>query len=196
MAELSTLLEKEASAEIETILSEARERASEIVAKAESEAQALLAARKRSVASQHEATMVRARSAAQLEASSLRLNAQHDGVQGVFTAARQQIDKLITDPAVYAPIFGKLLDQVLAGAGQQPLEALEVAPQDVDLAKQALQSAGVDLAVEAVDDVSGGVRVRTKNRSRIESTLYSRLEALSGDLASEVSAALFGAEAG
>ncbi len=196
MADLSTLLEKEASAEIETILSEAQQRASEIVAKAEGEAQAVLAARKRSVATQHEATLVRARSAAQLEASSLRLNAQHDGVQSVFTAARQQIDKLKDDPAAYAPIFRKLLDDVLKGAGQQELEALEVAPGDVELAKKALESAGVKLPVEAVDDVSGGVRVRTINRSRIESTLYSRLDALSGELASEVSAALFSAKAG
>ena len=196
MADLSTLLEKEASAEIETVLSEAQKRASEIVAKAESEAQALLAARQRSVATQHEATLVRARSAAQLEASSLRLNAQHDGVQSVFSAAKQQIDEIKDDPAVYTPIFRNLLNQVLAGAGQQTLEAIEVAPSDVELAKQSLESAGVNLPVEAVDDVSAGVRVRTSNRSRIESTLYSRLEALSGELASEVSAALFGAKAG
>lgn len=196
MADLSTLLEKEASAEIETVLSEAQKRASEIVATAESEAQALLAARKRSVATQHEATLVRARSAAQLEASSLRLKAQHEGVQSVFSAAKQKIDEIKDDPAAYAPIFRKLLDQVLHGAGQQQLEAVEVSSGDVQLAKEALEKAGVNLPVEAVNDVSAGVRVRTSNRSRIESTLYSRLEALSGELASEVSAALFSAKAG
>ena len=45
MANLSALLEREASAEIETILSEARARASEIVAKAEDDAKATAASR-------------------------------------------------------------------------------------------------------------------------------------------------------
>jgi F0F1-type ATP synthase membrane subunit b/b' len=42
MSDLSALLDREASAEIETLLSEARQRASEIVAEATAEAEQLL----------------------------------------------------------------------------------------------------------------------------------------------------------
>ncbi len=196
MADLSALLDKEASAEIETVLSEAQARASEIVAEATSEAEALLASRRRSAEAQREATLVRARSAAQLEAASLRLKAQHAGVENVFTAARQKIADLAKNPSDYAPIFASLFKAALEGAGNQPLEAVVVNPADGELAEKALKDAGVSAKVETSDDVKAGVRLRTGNRSVIESTLFGRLEALQGELASEVSTALFGAKAG
>jgi vacuolar-type H+-ATPase subunit E/Vma4 len=196
VADLSALLEKEASTEIETILSEARKRASEIVANAKSEAQTLEANRARAVKGMGEATLVRAKSAAQLEASSLRLNAQHDGVQGVFDNARAKLDQLVSDPTGYVPVFTKLLSEAVAGAGSQTPLAVVVAPQDRAMAEEAVKSAGLNVAVETADDVKGGVRIRTANRSVIENTLYGRLDALRNELASEVSTALFGAKAG
>lgn len=195
MADLSALLDKEASAEIETVLSEAQARASEIVAEATSEAEALLASRRRAADAQREATLVRARSAAQLEAASLRLKAQHAGVENVFTAARQKIADLAKNPAEYAPLFKQLLKAALEGAGNQSLEAVVVNPADSELAAEALKEAGVTAPVETSEDVTTGVRLRTDNRSVIESTLLGRLEALQGELASEVSTALFGAKA-
>lgn len=196
MADLSALLEKEASTEIEAILSEARDRASELTARATSEAASLEMARSRAVKAQREALMVRARSAAQLEASSLRLTAQHDGVQAVFEAARAKVDELVNDRQGYSAVFGKLLTEAIAGAAGQPLQALVVSPSDADLARQAAAAAGLDLPVETDEEVAGGVRLRTANHSVIENTLYGRLDALRGELASEVSAALFGAKAG
>ncbi|MBW7915175.1 MAG: V-type ATP synthase subunit E [Trueperaceae bacterium] len=196
MADLSALLEKEASTEIEAILSEARQRASEIAVGASSEAQALEATRARAVKSQSEALLVRAKSAAQLEASSLRLTAQHDAVQGVFAAVSAQVDELLADPARYPAVFAKLLAEAVAGAGGQALQALVVGRGDEALAEKAVADAGLGLPVETADDVRGGVRLRTVNHSVIENTLHGRLEALRGELASEVSAALFGAKAG
>lgn len=195
MSDLAALLDKEASAEIETVLSEAQARASEIVAEATSEAEALLASRRRAADAQREATLVRARSAAQLEAASLRLKAQHAGVENVFTAARQKIADLAKNPAEYAPLFKQLLKAALEGAGNQSLEAVVVNPADSELAAEALKEAGVTAPVETSEDVTTGVRLRTDNRSVIESTLLGRLEALQGELASEVSTALFGAKA-
>jgi len=195
VADLSALLDKEASAEIETVLSEAQSRASEIVAQATSEAEALLASRQRATQAQREATLVRARSAAQLEASSLRLKAQHAGVESVFAAAQEKIAALVQDRAAYAPVFEKLVKGVLAAAAGQQVEKIVVNPADRELAEKALEGAGVTPVVEASDDVRGGVRLLTGNRSVIESTLFGRLEALKGELASEVSTALFGAKA-
>jgi V/A-type H+/Na+-transporting ATPase subunit E len=195
VADLSTLLEKEASAEIEAILSEARERASEILAEARSEADTLVSARERAAKAQREAALVRARSAAQLEASSLRLNAQHDGVQSVFEAVRSKLDALLGDAGAYAPVFATLLSQALEGVGGQEIEAVQVAAGDREMAEKAAREAGVTAPVETVDDIRGGVRLRTRSRSIVENTLYGRLEALQGELASEVSQALFQTEA-
>ncbi|HRQ10388.1 MAG: V-type ATP synthase subunit E [Truepera sp.] len=196
MAELSALLEQEASSEIETIISEAQSRASEMIANAKTEVETLTASHARAAKAQGEAALVRAKSAAQLEASALRLRAQHDGVESVFAAARDKLDKLLSDPEEYAPVFSKLLSEAVAAAGTQSLQAVIVGPQDRELAEKAVAAAGLTVPVETAADVKGGMRLRTANRSVIANTLYGRLEALRGELASEVSTALFGAKAG
>ncbi|HRN18023.1 MAG TPA: V-type ATP synthase subunit E [Trueperaceae bacterium] len=196
MAELSALLEQEASSEIETIISEAQSRASEMIANAKTEVETLTASHARAAKAQGETALVRAKSAAQLEASALRLRAQHDGVESVFAAARDKLDKLLSDPEEYAPVFSKLLSEAVAAAGTQSLQAVIVGPQDRELAEKAVAAAGLTVPVETAADVKGGMRLRTANRSVIANTLYGRLEALRGELASEVSTALFGAKAG
>ncbi len=196
MADLSALLEKEASTEIEAIRSEAQGRASEIVAGARAEAESIEAARARASKAQGEAMLVRAKSAAQLEAASLRLKAQYEGVESVFAAAKAKLDTLLADEAAYAPVFGKLLAEALAGAGTQTVKSVVVAARDRALAEKAVTAAGLTAPVEVAEDVKGGVRLRTVDNSIIENTLHGRLDALRGELASEVSAALFGAKAG
>ena len=195
MAELSSLLEKEASTEIEAIALEGKKRAEEILSTARTEAESVIAARTRAVKAQREAALVRARSAAQLEASSLKLRSQHDGVQSVFAQARERIAELIADRKSYEAVFAKLLDEAVVGLAGTGIEAVEVAPDDVDLATKSVEKAGLGVTVTANESVHGGVRLRTANRSAIENTLYGRLEALEGELAAEVSKALFGAKA-
>src|SRR5690554_2817098 len=116
MADLSTLLAKEASNEIEAILSEANERAAQITAAARSEAEALVAEKERRAKAQREASLVRARSAAQLEAAAIRLRAQHEGVKAVFDDVRRQLDELVNDQGRYPAVFEKLLDEALEAA--------------------------------------------------------------------------------
>src|SRR5690606_25126106 len=195
MADLSTLLAKEASNEIEAILSEANERAAQITAAARSEAEAIVSERERRAKAQREAGLVRARSAAQLEASAIRLRAQHEGVRSVFEDARRQVDALVADHGRYPAVFEKLLGEALAAAREVGVSAVEVAPADVELARQELSRQGVNAEVRAADDVKGGVRVRPTRRSAVENTLYDRLETMAGELAAEVSQVLFGAKA-
>src|SRR5690606_5694539 len=171
VADLSTLLEKEASTEIEAIVAKAQARAAEILEAARVEAEAIVSSRERSVKAQREAGLVRARSAAQLEASALKLRAQHAGVEKVFAGVRQRLAELVADPQRYEPVFGKLLSEALAAVGKESVATVEVAASDVALAERALAADGVRAKVEAVTDVSGGVRVRTKSRSAIENTL-------------------------
>ena len=195
MADLSALLDKEASAEIEALLSEARARASEIVAKAKEEAERLSAQQKRSAASQREASLVRAQSSAQLEASSMRLNAQHDAVENVMAAARDSIDKLI-DSKDYETVFEKLLEEALDDVGGKGnVDALLVGPSDKALAEKVAGKHGLKGKLETSEAVKGGVRLRqTGGNVAVENTLYGRLDALQDDLAAEVSAVLFGSE--
>ena len=195
MAELSSLLEKEASTEIDAIVAEGKKRAEEILSTARAEAEGVLASRARAVKAQREAGLIRARSAAQLEASSLKLRSQHEGVQSVFAKAQERIVALQGDKQAYAGVFDKLLDEAIKGLGGADVEAIQVAPDDVEMAKAAAAKVGLTAAVVGSDAVRGGVRLVTASRSAIENTLFGRLSALEGELAAEVSKALFGAKA-
>jgi len=194
VAELAALLEKEASAEIEAILEKAHERAAEITAEAKKEADAFLAKRLRLAKAQHEAALVRAESGAQLEASSLKLTAQHRAVEAVFEAVRAEIEMLVTDTTAYQPILKKLLREALEGFGGETSQvtAVLVNPEEEELAARAAADFGLTDKVRADTSVRGGVRLRGDRNITLENTLFERLETLHGDLAAEVSRVLFG----
>ena len=161
MANLSALLEKEASAEIEAILSEARARASELVAKARTEADAGVAQQERSAKAQYDAALVRSSSGAQLEASSLKLRAQHGAVERVFAAAKTSLEALTQDKAAYGDVLNKLLTQAVEGlGGAAKVAAVVVNPADQTAAEKAAAAHGLAGKVETSDAVRGGVRVR------------------------------------
>lgn len=194
MSNLSALLEHEAGAEIEAILSEARQRASEIVAKAETDAKAATAQRERLSQSQGEAARVRAQSAAQLEASSLKLRAQHGMVGNVFESAEAELRKLSKDKKRYSPILAALLGEAIdALGGKDHVGKVIVNPADEQTGKEAAQKLGLEDKVETSESVEGGVRVKGTSSVTIENTLFDRLQAAREDLASEVSQ-LLGAE--
>ena len=196
MANLSTLLEKEASAEIEAILSEARERASEIVAQAKEDAEATTAQQKRTAQTQYDAALVRARSSAQLEASSLKLRAQHEAVEEVFAAAHDSLESLTKkkDNATYAGILEGLLVEALDGiGGAENAAAVVVNPEDKETGEKVAAKHNLKGKVETDEAIAGGVRVRSKSGNvRLENTLYGRLESAREELTSEVSKILFG----
>jgi len=195
VADLAALLDREATAEIEEILSEARSRASEIIAAAEEEANALLSSRRRTAESQREAALVRARSAAQLEASSLTLRAQHKAIEDVFEEVERQIDEVVAKPG-FSDIFARLLDEAVRSGGipADQIESVSVNPSHVELAREQVAKAGLSADVVGDPAVRGGVRVRSRSNVVVENTLYERLEALQGDLASEVAQVLLSKE--
>jgi vacuolar-type H+-ATPase subunit E/Vma4 len=190
VADLTALLEREASAEIDAILSEARERAAEIVALAEREAEARAAARERSVSSERDAMLVRSRSAAQLDAAAVTLRARHAVVEAVFAEARERLVALSQEPKAYEPVLTALLQEAVDALGTDAIERVEVAAGDVALARRITKAAGIRAAVEA-GDVEGGVRVRSRRGSSIENTLSARLEATRDESSSLVAQILF-----
>ena len=195
MANLSTLLEKEASAEIEAILSEARERASEIVAQAKEDAEATTAQQKRTAETQYDAALVRARSSAQLEASSLKLRAQHQAVEEVFEDAHDSLESLVKDKGErYTDILEGLLAEAVEGiGGAENVGAVLVNPEDKEVAEKVAAKHDLKGKLETDEEIVGGVRVRgAGGHMRLENTLYGRLESAREELTSEVSKVLFG----
>jgi V/A-type H+-transporting ATPase subunit E len=195
VADLAALLDREASAEIEGILSEARERASEVVSAAKEETDALLASRRRSAEAQYQAALVRARSAAQLESSSMTLRAQHAAIQEVFDEAERRIEAL-TGNSEYGAVLASLLNEavLMSGAAPGDVQAVVVNPSDQDAATKAAQGAALPGKIETDESVRGGVRLKVGKNVVIENTLYGRLEALRDDLAAEVAQVLLSKE--
>ena len=188
MANLAALLEKEAGAEVESILSEARKRASEIVAKAEDDAKAMTAQRERTSQSQAEAARVRAASSAQLEASSMKLRAQHTVVEGVFEAAETELRTLQKDEKRYTPVFSALLDEAVdALGGRDEVAKVIVNPADEKRAKEAAKKHGLEGEVETDAAVEGGVKLKARSNVTVENSLFDRLRSAREELASEVS---------
>lgn len=188
MADLAALLDKEASAEIEAILAEARERASAITSEAERDAAALVATRERSAQSAREAALVRARSAAQLEAASMRLNAQQAAIQSVFDGVNREIDALRSDATRYASVLEALLREAVAGLTGAP-DAVIVHPDEEAIARQAMAAVGIEAALKTDASIRAGVQIVT-GPMRVENSLPARLDALRDELASDVAAVL------
>src|SRR5690625_5270840 len=196
MSDLAALLDKEASAEIAAIRSEAQQRASELTAAAQAEADAFSASRERSVRSQYDAALVRARSAAQLEAASIRLSAQHEAVESVFEAARAELDKLAKSPE-WPERLGKLLAEAVSGSGLPASETKKilVSPADVEAAKAAAEAQGLKAPVEGSDSVSHGVRIVVGDGNLgIGNTLSERLASAREELAADVARLLSGTD--
>lgn len=196
MSELSALLDREASAEIEALLSEARQRASEIVAEAAAEAEQQLAQKRRSAEAQREATLVRAQSAARLEASALKLRAQHAAVEAVFAAARSELAALRGDAQRYPKVLQTLLTEAVDGVGAAQVTAVHAAAADVAAVTKAAEALGVRAPVTADPDLDVGVRVVGGGGSSVENSLDQRLAALEGELAARVSEVLFAGSKG
>lgn len=191
MSDLSALLESEASAEIDAILTEARARADEILAAARAEADGLRASTERTAKAQREALLVRGQSSARLEASALRLRARHDAVEGVFAAVAERLDAVASDPASFEPVLRTLLAAAIEAVGAESVTEVVVAQRDAATTARLLEALGVRAPVTA-GDVRGGVVVRGRRGSSVEHTLHGRLAALRDELASRVGEVLFG----
>jgi len=186
MSNLAALLEKEASAEIEEILSEARDTASEIVAKAKEEAKSLLAQKERALKSQHDAEIVRAKSSAQLEAASQRLEARNEGVEAVFGEVKDKLLAL-TKTDKYAAVFDSLFNEAASAVGK--VETIIVNPADSKYVNDS------SVKVETDDNIIAGLKLKGEGSSvMVENSLLSRLESVKEDAAALVSKTLFGDE--
>lgn len=187
MANLATLLDKEAGAEIEAILSEARQRASEIHAKAEDDAKAIMAQRQRSLTSQAEAASVRVKSAAQLEAASLRLKAQQQAIETAFAKAEEEIYALIQNRDRYASVLQALLSELLGSLDSATISEVRAHPDDIELLSGLLEEQGISADLIADTQIVGGVKVSSsQTHMSVQNSLLERVQSSREELASEV----------
>ncbi len=174
------MLENEARAEIERVREGGQARAREIVEGAKARAQTLTENRERTLNAQRTAALTRARSAADLEMSAVRLNAGESGLRRAFELAEGQLRDVVKAPE-YREILSRLIKEARGALGN--VEVLEVNPGDVALAQQIAP----DLTVQGNPAISGGVRaVAQSGKSGITNTLSGRLERVRGTLAPQI----------
>ena len=178
---LDKLLENEAQSEIERIRAEARGRAEKIVADARERAQSLLDSRQRALETQHQAGLVRARSAADLELNASRLTASESGVTQVYQMVEDYLGNVTTAPE-YGNILSRLIQEGLQAVPDA--EAIEVNPAEMNVARHLVS--GVD--VRENPSVKGGVRVVARGgKSGVTNTLSGRLERVKAEMAPQIS---------
>lgn len=190
-SELVAILEKEAAAEIERVLAEARAKAEQIGAQAQDEARSFLAAQRQRMDAERKAAQVRAQSAAQVKASALVLQAKDQAIADVFTGAEADLARVPQDKARYGAVLRGLIREAAGGLPGRITVAAN--PRDLDLARQAVRELKLDAEVKAADDVTGGVRlISGDGRFVVENTLASRVERVKALLAPEIAALLWG----
>lgn len=194
MVKLAALLDQEASAEIEAILAEARSRASELVAAAKEREEERLAQARRTLEIQHEAAMVRAKSAAQLAANAVKLRAQHQMVEAVFAQAAKELDSLIGDAKRYQPVLLKLLNEAIDALGGEAVKvaAVTVNPDDQGLITAVAKKLNLAAEIKTDPGLRGGVKVRAADADvSITNSLSERLAAVREELTADISRLLF-----
>jgi V/A-type H+/Na+-transporting ATPase subunit E len=188
MADLAKLLESEASAEIETILAEARSKADGIVRQAEEQAKSLLEGKRRALENDLGAARVRAKSAADLEGSALKLAASHGASQQAFNGAEAEL-RSFTKSNEYLGVLQKLIGEASSALGS--VSKLEVNPSDLDHAKKALGALGLNAEVVANSAIETGIRALNESgNSSITNTLLGRLNRAKDGLLSDVAKVL------
>jgi vacuolar-type H+-ATPase subunit E/Vma4 len=182
MADLAKLLESEASAEIETILAEARSKADGIVKAAQAQATSVLEGKRRALENELSAAKVRAKSAADLEGAALKLQASHTASQQAFSSAESESGE-------YQGVLQKLIGEASNALGV--LSKLEVNPADLETAKKALSALGLNAEVSANAAIETGVRALNESgNSSITNTLLGRLSRAKDSLLSDVAKVL------
>jgi V/A-type H+-transporting ATPase subunit E len=174
-SQLIALLEQEATAERERILSEARQRARKIVDDAQAAADEQIESYRRRADAEVETARVRARGTSNLRAASVLLQAKDDTVAAVFASAERELDRTASERDRYERILRGLLAEAAEGFGDQVV--VECAEAELGITQAAARSLGVNAEVLASRDVRRGVRVRSADgRFVVENTLRSRLE--------------------
>ena len=191
-SELIQLLEQEARVEKDKVLSEARARAEEILAAARREAEEIVATAGQKSEAERAQSRTRAASAASLRAAALSLEAKDQAIQEVFERAGSELGRVSADPARRQAMLRNLLTEAMRGLDTDGA-TVEVPVGDGAAAREACRTLAPTAEVRETPDVSGGVRVTTRDRRvAVENTIGSRLRRTRAALVSRVAETLWG----
>ena len=192
-SELLQLLEREARVERDKVLSEAREKAQEIRAAAENDAAGISAETRRGLEGERAQILNRATSAASLRAAALVLEAKDQAIREVFQRAAEELKRASEDPERRRDMLRTLLAEAIQGL-QTEGAILEVPRGDAEAAREICRALGLSLEIRENPEISGGVRITTKDRRVVvENTVSSRLARTRAALVSRVAEILWGA---
>jgi vacuolar-type H+-ATPase subunit E/Vma4 len=195
-SELMQLLEREARVEKDRVLGDARRRVEEIRTVAARQAEEIVATTRVRVEQEREQARTRAQSAASLRASALLLEAKDGAIRQVFERAAAEIERAAADPGRRRGLLRRLLEEAAQGIATEGA-TLEVAPGDVDAARDAARALHLPLEIRENAEVRDGVRLISKDRRIVvENTVASRLERTRSALVSRVAEILWGDRAG
>jgi vacuolar-type H+-ATPase subunit E/Vma4 len=183
-SELLRVVEQEAQEEAGRILAEARAQSEAVVAQAGERAEALRRDFRQRSESEERAAEARARSAANLEAQALLLEAKSRALETLFAEAGRMMEKLPSDKRRRA------LKELMAEAAQglSGRLRLEVSPRDEAVARELLKELKLEAEVAADPKIDGGVVARSQDGqslvlNRISDRLKQAKPLLTADLA-------------
>lgn len=188
--ELVALLEREAAAEREQILNDARAQADAIRAEARREAEEYLAATRGRLEAEGRAALVKAQSTAQLRSSALVLQAKEEEITRVFARAQDDLAAFASDAQRYPTVLQAFIEEGLRGTAGHAV--VTVNPADQAAAEALVRTRGWDVTVQADPAVRGGGKISSPGgRFVVTNTLASRLERARPALAAEVAKILW-----
>lgn len=189
-SELVALLEREATAEREQVLSEARAQAEATCAAARRQAEEIVAAAGARFEADAKVAMVKAQSTAQLRAASLVLQAKEDEIGRVFARAEAELAKLPGDAQRYPAALRAFVEEALGSVTGHAI--VTVNPSDEQVVQGLARVRGWDAEVRGDPSVRGGARVATPDgRFVVTNTLTSRLARARPGLVAEVAKRLW-----
>ncbi|MDI6740856.1 MAG: V-type ATP synthase subunit E [Candidatus Edwardsbacteria bacterium] len=188
-SELLKVIEAEAEAEQQRILTAARAQAGEIIKEAEAEVQRRREQFDRSCLEEEKAVRIKAESAANLKASALRLETKSAVLDSVFDRARERLRSL--SGSGYRTALGALIQE--AAAGFDTSFTLRLRKDDVTAAREIIKELKLDAKAEADDSVQDGVVARDQgSRLMVYNRFSDRLDRARPALLSRLSEILWG----
>jgi len=189
-SELITLLEREAAAEREQVLAEARAQAASLAAEAQRQADETLAAHKERLAAEAKAALVKAQSTAQLRAAALVLRAKEEAIAAVFAGAEGELAQLVGNGRRYPAALRLFIEEALQGFSGRAI--ITVNPADQPVVQALVKERRWDVTLQADPSVQGGARIVSPDgRLIVTNTLSSRLDRARPMLLAEVARVLW-----
>ncbi len=187
-------LDEECRGECQAIFQEAEREARRILEQAEAEAEGIRQSKREKMIASAESEAAALLYSARLRAKNLAVGVKESILEQVLEGAREEVQKLRTDPR-YSLLMSSLLEEAMAVVGDQGV--LHVDPRDREIAERLLAQAGLDgrFSIEADLDCSGGLVVSDREgRINIVNTFDERLKRAKERLKLEITRILFGEE--